>query len=189
MLNIGKVSELWLIDYQWPPLLPPPLPLPLPSPPLQNVLVAMNAEGVCFIFAFNPNGSQDHIAMTTDNDHTPPKVNNALSMKPSHTQDLHSPNVKVLHIADIGKYGHIWSSNIPLCAGAEGMCDLFVGHTDRVVAVYRWSNVKKAFKRLEKFTLPGQVRAIFRSPRKVLRKVYRPKRNEKRNLMALVSVA
>ena len=43
-------------------------------------------------------------------------------------------------------------------AVAGGGWELCVGHTDRVVAIYRWNSDAKKLEMLQKFSLPGQVR-------------------------------
>ena len=49
---------------------------------------------------------------------------------------------------------------IPLAE--EQLCDLYVGHTDRRVAVYHWSNETSGLEMIKTFPVSGQVSAICR---------------------------
>ncbi len=42
----------------------------------------------------------------------------------------------------------------------DGGWELCVGHTDRVVAIYRWNSEASRLDMVQKFSLPGQVRTI-----------------------------
>lgn len=78
------------------------------------------------------------------------------SLIPSHTQEL-PPNIKVIMVAGIGMtFTH---SIIQLCCVApDGKEELFVGHTDRYVGVYRWNTDFKRLQLQKRIMLERQVK-------------------------------
>ena len=85
-------------------------------------------------------------------------------MKPLYTQTLNTPNAKVMCIASICKsfllppppsLFHFHSFQVE-----ENRFDLFVGLTDRRVAVYHWSHEASSFKWIRTFSVSGQVTSM-----------------------------
>ncbi|XP_064399890.1 KICSTOR complex protein ITFG2-like isoform X2 [Halichondria panicea] len=111
----------------------------------KNVVVCVNSDGECSLFDITTPSTPGLSKAGVSSSPEQQRRGGHKSMRALHSQSLSTPNVKTLCVAPLS---------------SEGDCDLLLGHTDRCVSVYRWSQGSKALCLLHTASLSGQVGSL-----------------------------